>query len=70
MEERLSNAGLVQLIHNSLPDGLHIDPYCSSVTPCSELQNGSFWMGGFVKSVNSGFCEEACDMNVWFKKPE
>ena len=61
MEERLSNAGLGQLIHNSLPDGLHIDPYCSSVTPCSELQNGSFWMGRFVKCVNSGFCEEVCE---------
>ena len=58
MEERLPNAGLGKLIHNSLPDGLHIDLYCSSVIPCSELQNGSFWMGGFVRCVNSGFCEE------------
>lgn len=61
MEEALPNIGLGQLIHDSLPDGLHIDPYCSSVTPCSELQNGSSWMGAFVKSVRNGFCEEVSE---------
>lgn len=58
MSEEGQTSSFGSYIHNSIPEGFHVNPYQCEVKPCMQLQNSSFSFQDYRRNAERGNNDE------------